>query len=126
MTSVIPAPQLLCVPGHSVASQGAERPPWDTDPGLARFAARHADLGTDPYEAAVLSAQLNVLTELDKVDFDRFASFADVLSAQDPLDQHGEQRGHVLGGAAAGQVRQARRGPPAHVGMRTAGTGKVT
>ncbi|HTZ27616.1 MAG TPA: hypothetical protein VMC83_26700 [Streptosporangiaceae bacterium] len=34
-------------------------------------------------EAAVLSAQLNVLTELDKVDFDRFASFADVLSAGD-------------------------------------------
>jgi len=34
-------------------------------------------------EAAVLSAQLNVLTELDKVDFDRFASFADVLSTAD-------------------------------------------
>jgi hypothetical protein len=32
-------------------------------------------------EAAVLSAQLNVLAELDKVDFDRFTSFADVLSA---------------------------------------------
>jgi nicotinamidase-related amidase len=37
-------------------------------------------------EAAVLRDQLNVLTELDKVDFDRFASFADVLSAKDHKD----------------------------------------
>jgi nicotinamidase-related amidase len=34
-------------------------------------------------EAAVLRDQLNVLAELDKVDFDRFAGFADVLSAGD-------------------------------------------
>jgi nicotinamidase-related amidase len=33
-------------------------------------------------EAAVLRDQLSVLTEIDNVDFDRFASFADVLSAR--------------------------------------------
>jgi nicotinamidase-related amidase len=38
-------------------------------------------------EAAVLRDQLNVLAELDKVDFDRFASFADVLSAGDVVPQ---------------------------------------
>jgi hypothetical protein len=37
-------------------------------------------------EAAVLRDQLNVLTELDKVDFDRFTSFADILSAKDHRD----------------------------------------
>jgi nicotinamidase-related amidase len=37
-------------------------------------------------EAAVLRDQLNVLTELDKVDFDRFAGFADILSAKDHKD----------------------------------------
>jgi len=42
-------------------------------------------------EAAVLSAQLNVLTELDKVDFDRFASFADVLSAADHAEPQPDQ-----------------------------------
>jgi nicotinamidase-related amidase len=37
-------------------------------------------------EADILRDQLNVLADLDKVDFDRFAGFADVLSAQDRLD----------------------------------------
>jgi nicotinamidase-related amidase len=34
-------------------------------------------------EAEILREQLNVLADLDKVDFDRFASFADALNAKD-------------------------------------------
>ena len=37
-------------------------------------------------EAAILRDQLNVLTELDKVDFDRFAGFADALNAKIRVD----------------------------------------
>ena len=36
-------------------------------------------------EAEILRDQLNVLADLDKVDFDRFASFADALNAKDAL-----------------------------------------
>jgi hypothetical protein len=38
-------------------------------------------------EAAILRDQLNVLANLDKVDFDRFASFADALNAKDQGDR---------------------------------------
>jgi nicotinamidase-related amidase len=37
-------------------------------------------------EAEILRDQLNVLADLDKVDFDRFASFADALNAKDALN----------------------------------------
>jgi nicotinamidase-related amidase len=37
-------------------------------------------------EADILRDQLNVLADLDKVDFDRFASFADALNAKDRAD----------------------------------------
>jgi hypothetical protein len=37
-------------------------------------------------EAGILKDQLNVLADLDKVDFDRFASFADALNARDALN----------------------------------------
>jgi nicotinamidase-related amidase len=38
-------------------------------------------------EAEILRDQLNVLADLDKVDFDRFASFADALNAKDQGDR---------------------------------------
>jgi hypothetical protein len=37
-------------------------------------------------EAGILRDQLNVLADLDKVDFDRFASFADALNANGALN----------------------------------------
>jgi hypothetical protein len=46
-------------------------------------------------EAGILRDQLNVLADLDKVDFDRFASFADALNAKDALNAT-EQGDRVL------------------------------